>query len=131
MWMRRVLTKRTPCITQNSTWRKSPTSRGTLSIFNSQTQIFWKIAALKKLADLKMSKFSAVATSFFLGGHKKEEKCGKRPYIYYIHREWRWEVLKVVTCSWILFFLNNRSIVDFHWRRGREGHKTEVFLWTS
>ena len=56
-WMPRVLTKRTPSITQNSTWRKSPTSRGTLSIFNSQTQIFWKITALKKFADLKMSKF--------------------------------------------------------------------------
>ena len=44
-----------------------------MSIFNSQTQIFWKIAALKKFADLKMSKFSAVATSFFLGVTRRKK----------------------------------------------------------
>ena len=29
--------------------------------------------------------FSAIAASFFLGGHKKNEKCGKGPYIYDVH----------------------------------------------
>ena len=43
------------------------------------------------------------------GGHKKNEKCGKGPYIYDIHTEWRWEVLKVVMCLWILLFLNHKS----------------------
>ena len=33
--------------TQNSTWRGSPTSRGTLLIFNSHAEIFWEIAVLK------------------------------------------------------------------------------------
>ena len=33
--------------TQNSTWRGSPTSRGTLLIFNSNAEIFWEIAVLK------------------------------------------------------------------------------------
>ena len=29
--------------------------------------------------------FSAIAAIFFLGGHKKNKKCGKRPYIYDVH----------------------------------------------
>ena len=65
---------------------------------------------------------------FFLGGHKKNEKCGRRPYICEFHTEWRWEVLKVVTCSWIQLFLNNRSSADFC---GWKGHKIDAFLWTS
>ena len=59
---------------------------------------------------------SAIALIFWAGGgggggggHKKNEKCGKGPYIYDIHTEWRWEVLKVVMCLWILLFLNHKS----------------------
>ena len=37
-----------------------------------------------------------------MGSHKKNEKCGKRPYIYDLHREWRWEVLELVTCLRVL-----------------------------
>ena len=57
---------------------------------------------------------SAVAASFFLWGHKKNKKCGKRPYyIYDVHTEWRWEGLKAVTCLWILLFLNNNLLLIF------------------
>ena len=42
--------------------------------------------------------YSDVAARFFLGGRKKNEKCVKWSYIYDVHVEWRWEVLKVVTC---------------------------------
>ena len=49
---------------------------------------------------------SAVAVIFFeLGCHKKNENCGKRPYIYDVHMEWRWEILKVVMCLWILLLI--------------------------
>ena len=48
---------------------------------------------------------SAVTDLFELGCHKKNEKCGKGPYIYDVHKEWRWEVLKVVMCSWILLLI--------------------------
>ena len=40
-----------------STRRVSPTSRGTLLIFNSHADIFWKIAVLEKFTDLKMLKY--------------------------------------------------------------------------
>ena len=65
-----------------------------------------------------------------MGTHKKNEKCGKRPYIYDVRTEWRWKVLKVVACLWILLFLNNRSIVHFCGWRGQEGHKIDAFLRT-
>ena len=68
---------------------------------------------------------------FELACHKKNEKCSNGPYIYDVHTEQRWEVLKVVVCSWILLFLNNRFIVDSYRWRGWKGHKTNVFLWVS
>ena len=64
---------------------------------------------------------------FELACHKKNGKCSNGPYIYDVHTEQRWEVLKVVMCSWILLFLNNRFIVDFYRWRGWKGHKTNVF----
>ena len=67
---------------------------------------------------------------FFFGCHKKNEKCDKWPYIYHVHTVWRWEILKLVTCLWLLLLLSNRPIVDFFGWRGQEGHKNNVFLWT-
>ena len=40
-------------------------------------------------------------------------------------------VLKLVTCLWILLFLNNRSIVHFFGWWGYGGQKIGHFLWTS
>ena len=48
--------KTDPLSTQNNTWSGSPTWRGTLLIFNSHSEVFWKIAVFKKFADLQMSK---------------------------------------------------------------------------
>ena len=56
VWMRWVLSKHTLHYPE-STWRESPTSRGTSLIFNSHADIFWKIAVLEKFTDLKMLKY--------------------------------------------------------------------------
>ena len=70
---------------------------------------------------------SALTASVFLGVTKKNEKCGKPPYIHDVHTERGWEVLKVVTCLWILLLLSNRSIVDFCGCRGWEGNNIDAF----